>query len=241
MGLASLSLAPGSGASVAAFGVGAAVWLVVMQWVASGLGGYIAGRLRTKWTGVHGDEVFFRDTAHGLLAWGVATILVAVVLVSGAAAVLRTGTEAAATVAAGAAEGLSDAAATGAPTAYLIDRMFRSPATPVETDVRTEAARIIANGAGELTFPADDRTYLAELVATATGIPQAEAEQRVNAAITDAQTAAAEARETADDARAAAAAASLYTFISLLIGAFIACVAAALGGRQRDEVPDIAV
>jgi hypothetical protein len=78
-------------------------------------------------------------------------------------------------------------------------------------------------------------------VATTTGIPQAEAEQRVNAAITDAQTAAAEARETADDARAAAAAASLYTFISLLIGAFIACVAAALGGRQRDEVPDIAV
>ncbi len=241
MGLASLSLAPGSGASAAAFTVGAAIWLVIMQWVASGLGGYVAGRLRTKWTGIHSDEVFFRDTAHGLLAWGVATILVAVVLVSGITTAVRTGTEAAATVAAGAAEGLGDAAAIADPTGYLVDRMLRSPTAPVTAEVRTEAARIIVTGAGEPTFPADDRTYLAQLVATATGIPQAEAEQRVSAAITDAQAAAAEVRETADEARAAAAAASLYTFISLLIGAFIACVAAAIGGRQRDEVPDIAV
>src|SRR5688572_15394423 len=165
MGLASLSLAPGSGASVAAFSVGAAIWLVIMQWVASGLGGYVAGRLRTKWTGVHTDEVFFRDTAHGLLAWGVATILVAVVLVSGVTTAVRTGTEAAATVAAGAAEGLGDAAAMGEPTGYLVDRLLRSPTAPVDAEIRTEAARIIVNGAGELTFPADDRTYLAQLVA----------------------------------------------------------------------------
>src|SRR5688572_28723344 len=198
MGLASLSLAPGSGASAAAFTVGAAIWLVIMQWVASGLGGYVAGRLRTKWTGIHSDEVFFRDTAHGLLAWGVATILVAVVLVSGVTAAVRTGTEAAATVAAGAAEGLG-VVAMGEPTGYLVDRMLRSVTAPVAADVRTEAARIIVNGAGELTFPADDRTYLAQLVVTATGIPQAEAEQRVGAAIADAQAAAAEARETADE------------------------------------------
>jgi hypothetical protein len=52
-----------------------AIWLIVVQWLSSAFGGYITGRLRTKWTGVHTHEVFFRDTAHGFLTWSVATVL----------------------------------------------------------------------------------------------------------------------------------------------------------------------
>jgi hypothetical protein len=48
--------------------------MVVIQVLSSALGGYLAGRLRTKWTHVHGHEVHFRDTAHGLLSWAVATL-----------------------------------------------------------------------------------------------------------------------------------------------------------------------
>ena len=69
LGLSSVSPWPNSGPSATTFGVYAAVWLIVVQWVSAGFGGYLTGRLRTKWVGVHTDEIYFRDTAHGFLAW----------------------------------------------------------------------------------------------------------------------------------------------------------------------------
>ena len=74
--------------AVATFTIGAGIWLIVMQWLSSALGGYLAGRLRKKWVGVRTDEVFFRDTAHGLLAWALATAIVAVLFTLGSAAVV---------------------------------------------------------------------------------------------------------------------------------------------------------
>jgi MFS family permease len=76
-GLASVSPWPGLGVKPTTFTIGAGIWLIVMQWLSSALGGYIAGRLRTRWQSLHTDEVFFRDTAHGLLTWASATIIVA--------------------------------------------------------------------------------------------------------------------------------------------------------------------
>lgn len=67
------------------FAVGAAIWLIVMQWLSAAFGGYLAGRLREKWVGVRTDEVLFRDTAHGLLAWALATVIVAALFTLGAA------------------------------------------------------------------------------------------------------------------------------------------------------------
>src|SRR6185437_15674899 len=69
------------------FGMVAGIWLIITQWLASGLGGYLTGRLRTKWVGIRTDEVFFRDTAHGFLAWALATVLVATFFGLAAAAV----------------------------------------------------------------------------------------------------------------------------------------------------------
>jgi hypothetical protein len=66
--------------SATSFAVTSAIWLIVTQWLSSGFGGYVAGRLRTRWIGTHTHEVFFRDTAHGLITWAVATVLVAAVL-----------------------------------------------------------------------------------------------------------------------------------------------------------------
>ena len=77
-GLASVSPWPNAGASVTTFTVMTAVWLIVTQWLASGLGGYLTGRLRTKWVGLHTHEVFFRDTANGFLTWATATVIGAV-------------------------------------------------------------------------------------------------------------------------------------------------------------------
>lgn len=238
IGLASISPWPQAGASATAFGVGAAVWLIVVQWVASGLGGYLAGRLRTRWVGVKTDEVFFRDTAHGFIAWALATLIVAALLVISAAGVLRTATEAASTVAAGAAEAAGGAVGEAAdPMGYFTDRLFRSPASPLDNAaVRAETALILARGAAAETFPAEDRDYLVELVTAQTGLPATDAAARVDAAIADARAAAGDIRAAADDAREAAAGVAFYAFLSMLIGAFIASVAAVIGGRQRDDV-----
>lgn len=83
--------------SPAEFAIGAGIWLIVMQWLSSAFGGYLAGRLRTKWVGVRTDEVLFRDTAHGMLAWALATVIVAALFALGttAATTAAIGTEAA--------------------------------------------------------------------------------------------------------------------------------------------------
>ena len=105
LGLASVSPWPNSGASLTTFSVMTAIGLIVVQWVASGFGGYITGRLRTKWTGTHTHEVFFRDTAHGFIMWALSTVLVASLLASATASLVGAGAHGAAMVASGAAAG----------------------------------------------------------------------------------------------------------------------------------------
>jgi hypothetical protein len=244
LGLASVSAWPGSGVSVTTFSVMTAIWLIVVQWVASGAGGYLTGRLRTKWTGTHTHEVFFRDTAHGFIAWSVATVIVVSVLASATSSVVGSGSRAAASVAAGATQGAAQGAM-NSPTSgsslvssYDTDVLFRAPhpdQTETPADAKAEAARILTRGVTQGDIPTGDRTYLAELVAQRSGISQEDAQRRVDSAIAEAKAAELKVRQAADKARKTAAEASVFTALSMLIGAFIACIAAALGGRQRDE------
>jgi hypothetical protein len=67
------------------------------------------------------------------------------------------------------------------------------------------------------------------------GIPQADAQKRVDDTIASTKEAEAKARQAADAARKATATFAIFTALSLVIGAFIACAAAALGGNIRDE------
>jgi hypothetical protein len=85
LGLATVSPWTPSATPPATFGIAAGIWLIITQWLSAGLGGYLAGRLREKWVGVRTDEVLFRDTAHGLLAWALATIIVVALLIVGSA------------------------------------------------------------------------------------------------------------------------------------------------------------
>jgi hypothetical protein len=229
--LASISPWSGSGATATTFTVMTAIWFIVIQWVASGFGGYLTGRLRTKWVNIHTHEVFFRDTAHGFVTWALATVLTAAVLTSTAASLVAGGVHTATAMASSAAagNGPGGAAAGG----YELDVLLRggaaeaNPSAPSASDPRAEAMRILANGLASHGVPAADRTYLAGLVAARTGISQADAEQRVDTFIT-------RSKEAADSARKTASAIAVFTAISMLIGAFIACVAAAVGGRVRD-------
>jgi hypothetical protein len=287
LGLISVSPWPGQGASIQTVSVGIVVWSVIVEIAAFGLGGYISGRLRTKWANLHGDEVYFRDTAHGFVTWALGT-LVGIALVSSAAGqIARGGAEVGAVAAAGAtaggamtmnangplapgagARGPTSGAATmrGNPVDYYIDMLFR-PAGPVpgvpagtttgETGqattpttgpttgndlgpLRGEISRIVMSSFkdGELTLSQTDRSYIASLVAQRTGLSQQDAEKRVDEVLGQAKATlddlANKARQAADDARKAGAGLALWSFVAMLIGAFVASYAATIGGRHRD-------
>jgi len=240
IGFASISPWPDRGASVTTFAVTTAIWLIVTQWISAALGGYIAGRLRTRWMGTHPHEVFFRDTAHGLITWAVATILVVAVGASSFMSAAGTAGHVAGAGAAAIVAGSGSAApnANGPISPYEIDRLFRTSnfgGAALLADARTETAHIAANAFANGSISAADRAYLIEQVSARTGASQSDAQARVDnfvAAVTEAQ---AKLKTEADSARKAAAEASIYLALSLLIGAFIASVAAALGGRIRDE------
>jgi hypothetical protein len=246
LGFASVSPWYNANPSATTFGVVAAIWLIIVQWISSALGGYLTGRLRTKWVGVHTDEVYFRDTAHGFLAWAVAAVIMAAALSSVVASVVGSAARGVGSVATAAAQGAGSAAAQpGAdPTGYLMDTLFRSDrpdANASPQEVRAEATRIIASGLRDGDVPAADKTYLAQLVAARTGISQADAEKRVNDVIAQAQDVELKARQAADTARKVAATAAFFTAYSMLVGAFIAAVAAAIAGHRRDQSPTVRV
>ena len=92
--------------------INAAIWLIVIQWISAALGGYIAGRLRSRWHGTHEHEVFFRDTAHGLITWSVATVFVAAVLTSTLSSAVGFGAHATLAAASGASVSAEEAYAT---------------------------------------------------------------------------------------------------------------------------------
>ena len=268
LGLTSISPWAGAGVTATKLGIWAIVWLAATQLISYGMGGYLAGRLRTKWTAVHGDEVYFRDTAHGLLVWAVGVVVTAGLLGSAASAIMSGAGKLAGTAAAGAAativSGVTTAGANTTPetgagsetygsataqqsvnpfaSGYLSDSLVRGggAAQAASSATRQELGRILAEALRQGRLADADRVYAAQVVAAQTGLPQADAEKRVDAVYAQGKSMAADAEaaalNAADNARKAAAWTSLWIFVALLIGAFFASIAATIGGRQRDRV-----
>jgi hypothetical protein len=212
------------GRTAAKITIAAAIWLVVVQWIAAAAGGFLAGRLRTRWHGTHTHEVFFRDTAHGLLAWALATVSVAMVAVVVAAATTN---------------GAVAAAASAPNFVYDADTLYRTAAGDENAlaPARAEAVRLLAAASVRGGLGAADHDYLVASVAARAGVPAAEAIQRVDAVVARERQAAADAAAAADKVRDAAATMGFLTALSLLVGAFIASLAGALGGAERDKHP----
>lgn len=248
LGLSSISPWADQGVSATTFQIGAGVYIVAVAMLASAVGGYLAGRLRQVWAGVHHDEIYFRDTAHGLLAWALATLLSATVL--GATVTHIVGGTASALVPAATA---GAGAAAGQPTDIYVDSLLRADpaqgnatAAPAQLGINADNSGAPAqgnrNGAsraeiGRLFAPAltkggdisaADRTYLAKVVAQRTGLSQQDAEKRVNDTI-------AKAKQAADDARKATAKLMLWLAASLLAGAVSSMLGATEGGVLRDS------
>jgi hypothetical protein len=261
LGLSSLSPWADQGASGKALGIGTAVWVAFMAIASSALGGYIAGRLRTRWVSLHSDEVAFRDTAHGFLAWAIATLATAAFLSSTVAGIVggafKTGAQVAGNVAGGATAAAGGAAAAAGsdqaksgggegPMGYFVDQLFRSPkegaAKPSANNEQAQTAevtRIFANAAASGKLPPEDARQAAQIVSQRTGMSRQDAEKRVNDTFAAMQAKKEEtekaAREAADKARKASAAAALWACITMLLGAVAGSLFGTYGGRRRDD------
>jgi hypothetical protein len=216
-----------SGASATTFEIGTGLYFIVMAMISSAVGGYLAGRLRNRWIGVQSPEVHFRDTAHGFLAWALASVLGAILLTSPAATLLGSASS-------GAVQAVSSSQAPG-PMDRYVDALLRTDNPGVGSSVNTnnsetrqELVRLFVvdfrNG-GELS--AADRTYVAKVVAARTGLSQADADKRVNDVIT-------QVKADLESARKAAEHLAIWLTLSLFIGAFAAALAATEGGGLRD-------
>lgn len=222
-GLSSLSPWSNSGISPSAVGMGALLWLAIAEIISCSIGGYIAGRLRTKWVDVHSDEVYFRDTAHGFLVWAVALVITAAFLTSAATAMVgRESRESSASSSGGV---VMDA------NRYFIDSLFRSatPASTPDEAVRAEVGGIFAHARSERELVAADKNYVTDIVAAKTGLSRPEAEQRVTEVFERDQ-------QAAETARKAVAHSLYWLFVALLLGAFFASFMATWGGKRRDHV-----
>jgi hypothetical protein len=235
LGFSAVSPWSDSGLSAAGFRTATGIYLVLISIMASAIGGYMAARLRTRFVGLHGNEVYFRDSAHGFIAWAFATVLTATAL--GAAL-----THIANGAAAGLATSGSTSGAQSNPQAVYVDKLFRSanpnaPAAatapapqnaPNSATPRAEVLRLwTASFARNKDLTPDDRAYVARLVAAQTGLSQDDAQKRVDQVVTEEKSA-------LDQARRGAAKLSFWLAAALLFGAFAASLAAVEGGMLRD-------
>ncbi|WLD56811.1 hypothetical protein NFC81_08710 [Salinispirillum sp. LH 10-3-1] len=253
------------GISISTIGFAAILWLTFTQLAASGMGGYLAGRLRTKWAATHSNEVYFRDTAHGFMTWAVASLLMVVLTTSVIGSLISGTVRAGSEMASGASSAATMMSGETNTLEYHIDSLFRgdAPASTTATATGTtqpgttqpgttqqgsavsdipvaEVTRIFARALSTGELPQDDQRYIGRLIAERTELNQQQAEQRVSQNFDDVQTTLDEfeatAVEAADEARKASAYAALWMFITLSIGAFAASLMAVYGGRQRDTV-----
>jgi hypothetical protein len=171
LGLSAISPWTMEGISAATFGFATIAWLTFTQLAASGVGGYLTGRLRTNWTAVHADEVFFRDTAHGFLSWAVAALLVMGVLTSVAGTIVSGGVRAGGAVASGAANTVSSVTNSGQLSSsleYFVDALFRpiaGAASESNVTVGKQQSEAATAAGQEREFPREALgTHTAELV-----------------------------------------------------------------------------
>jgi len=223
MGFAVVSPWGGPRASSTTFEIGTGLFFIVMAMISSAMGGYLAGRLRSKWVGLHTDEVAFRDTAHGFLAWAVASVIGAVLLATPATFITGGALS-------GATQGAANSAQNSPMNGYA-DVLLRSDNRTDQqslADTRGEVVRLLTTDFRQGNdINTVDHDYLVKLVASRTGLTQPEAEKRVNDVI-------AQAKDGLEKARKAAMHIAIWLTLSLFVGALCAALAAWEGGGTRD-------
>jgi hypothetical protein len=250
LGLSVVSPQPYAGISTQALAVLAGTYAVLVHVGAFATGGYLAGRLRAPWTTDNMVERHFRDGAYGFGVWALGIVLGAALALSGAAGAIKTAVGATTAVAAAGTAGAASNPGLGqiamGPTDYAVDRLLApapggaAPASgtaPMQSraDLAAPIARAFAANLKNPQLDARDRAWLASLVSQRTGMPQADAEKRVDDAFAELKEAEQKARDAADKARKAALIAAFLAAATLAVGCAAACAGSSLGARHRDE------
>jgi hypothetical protein len=241
IGLSFTSPWPNSGASAKFIAAVAILWVMIQQIGAFMAGGYVAGRLRSRWHETTEHEIEFRDGVHGALVWAVGLVIGAAMLMATAGAAARVGVEMAGKSAATASstdamDGVLDsmlrpanvAQAQGTPPPAGAPATRPQPGAANVDAPRAEIGRIMARSLANGSMTPQDRAYLAQIVAQRTGVPQPEAEKRISEALNTA-------REAADKTRRAALLAGFVTAAGLVVSFGAAWWAAMKGGQHRDN------
>lgn len=249
IGLSMTSAYEGTGVSLTAFAIAAALWLLWVQISSFFAGGYLAGRMRRR----HGDasehESDIRDGSHGLIVWAVGMLIGGLIAFSGISGAVSTATTATTAIGGAAA---ATVATTVDPTVVLTDRLLRpgaaaasTPEAPAsgerfapansEGNVRSELSRLLMSSLDDDGLSEEDRAYVVAAIASETGIPPEEAEARVTQFTEEARQLEAEARAKADRARRIAMLVAFITAASFFISGAAAYYAATLGGNHRDK------
>lgn len=259
LGLSSISARPGEG-SFDVMVVVAAVWIVVSLVASYLTGGYIAGRMRRRVDKATADEVTVRDGVNGLIVWGLGMVVSVMMLgsfLSAGASAVGSAAETAGNIAGGVAEGAMSAAGTLADdgalsdaVSYASDSLLRpdvaTPGTDTPEAMAAQSAAILANVAATGEITDGERAYLVSAVTAATGAQPAQAQARVDTAVTaaqqaraDAEALAAEVEQTAIEVAETARVSGILTAFILSAAAMVAAAAAYVGsvrgGRHRDE------
>ena len=182
IGLSATSPWPNSGLPARVIASLAIFWTMAQQIATFMAGGYVAGRMRSRWHEPAQDEVGFRDGLHGGLVWAVGIVIGAALLMATAGTVARTGAELTAKTA------VAATASSTNPMDLVLDSMLRPPAAvprapgqPMD-DPRPQISRILTSAVASGSLSEPNRTYLAQLIAQRAGIPQEEAAKRVGEA-----------------------------------------------------------
>jgi len=250
IGLSLTSPWPSSGARLWVVALAVGWWAVAVQIASFAAGGYLAGRMRSRWA-ESSEESEFRDSAHGFMVWAVGVLFGGLLLAFTGGAALKTATQSAALIVGGATSGAANALSQSGPVDYAVDLLLRpeprgtaTPAAPPQPGpstqrddqaLRSEVGRIFAATIQNREFSERDRNYLVRVIQTRTGLPEAEAQSRVDAAVNEARDLEIKAREQADKARRAAIITGFIAAASLLISLVAACYFAGIGGRHRNE------
>ena len=255
LGLSSISPWAFGGVNLSNIGISAILWLNFTQVVAYGMGGYLAGRLKTKWITAHSDEVYFRDTAHGFLTWAVASLATAALLTSVIGSIIGTGVQSAAVITSVVSSNVATENTKNIspnPIAnqidYFVSSLFRKNNNAstvsdsninVSNNTKSEISIIFMAAIRNGDMPTSDIAYTSQLVSERTGLSELEAKKRVIDTFSKLQiklrSAEQHAKKATDIAQKSSAYAALWLFISLLMGAFVASYAATCGGRNRDN------
>jgi hypothetical protein len=266
LGLSSVSPWAYSGVSATTFGVSTILWLTFTQLVASGMGGYLTGRLGTKWVAVHTDEVYFRDTAHGFLAWAVAALASAALLTSVIGSIVSGGIQAGASVAGGVVTAtavgseVANSNSDSGPMGYFVDSLFRrdiNAATDTSAPDRggamlpgghpklipvgtaSKVTRIFMNSIHTESLPVEDIQYVGQIVALRTGLTQQDAEKRVSDTYARVQTKLRDAETMAKEAADKGRKASAYAALWLFISLLIGAFVASFAATYGGQQRDM--